>query len=205
MNRNMALLTLGYFAVDYFEYIFFYWLYYYLGEVRGLQPDQTAVYTTIPFAFWLFITPAGGWVVDRVARLLGPRRGFRLVAITGLALAAILLLVAANAKDINLSVGLMSLALGFCSISDVVFWAATIAAFERYAGTAGGIMNSGGNLGGFFAPIITPIIAGYFGLTWCLYVGSLVALGGMLTWLWIDVEHKFDISQLTEGETAPKN
>jgi ACS family glucarate transporter-like MFS transporter len=86
------------------------------------------------------------------------------------------------------------LALGFSSVSGVAFWAATIVAFEQHAGTAGGIMNCGGNVGGLFAPIVTPIIAEHFGWTWGLYVGSLAAVAGMVTWLWVDVDSKFDAS-----------
>jgi ACS family glucarate transporter-like MFS transporter len=194
MNRNIVFLTLGYVAVDYFQYIFFYWLYYYLGEVRGLRPDQTAVYTTIPFLVWPIMALLGGWLVDRVSYLMGRRRGFRLVAVAGLSLAAGLLLVAARTQEINLSVGLISLALGFSSVSGVAFWASTIVAFEQNAGTAGGIMNCGGNVGGLFAPVITPIVAEHFGWTWGLYAGSLAAVVGMLTWMWIDVDSKFDAS-----------
>ena len=44
-------------------------------------------------------------------------------------------------------------------------------------------MNAGGNLGGFFAPIVTPWIAGRFGWTWGLYFGSLLALATALVWI----------------------
>jgi dipeptide/tripeptide permease len=41
-------------------------------------------------------------------------------------------------------------------------------------GAACGILNFGGNLGGFFAPILTPYIASRAGWSWGLYTGSLI-------------------------------
>ena len=52
-NPNMRWLIAGFAALDYYEYIFFYWLYYYLGEVRKLSADDTAFYTTLPFLAWV--------------------------------------------------------------------------------------------------------------------------------------------------------
>ena len=35
-DKNIGLLTIGFSLLGYFEYIFFYWIYYYLGEIRHL-------------------------------------------------------------------------------------------------------------------------------------------------------------------------
>jgi sugar phosphate permease len=48
-DRNIILLTVGFMVLDYFEYIFFYWIYYYLSEIRHVDPQQTALYTTALF------------------------------------------------------------------------------------------------------------------------------------------------------------
>src|SRR5215471_9738426 len=48
-NRNLAWLTWGYFCLNYFEYIFFYWLYYYFGQVRHFTDAQTAQFTSLTF------------------------------------------------------------------------------------------------------------------------------------------------------------
>ena len=53
-------------------------------------------------------------------------------------------------------------------------------------------MNAGGNLGGFFAPVLTPLIARYLGWSWGLYAGSLIMLGGVLLWLFIDTTQKLE-------------
>jgi ACS family glucarate transporter-like MFS transporter len=189
-DANLQWLTAGYFAVDYFEYIFFYWLYYYLGEVRKLSPSDTAFYTTLPFVAFLVMVPLGGWAADRIASAMGARKGLRLVGAAGLGLSAVFLCVGVNMADINLAVGLISLALGFCAISDVVFWTATIGIAGEQTGAACGILNTGGNLGGFFAPLLTPVIARQFGWSAGLYFGGFVALLGLFSWFRIDPERR---------------
>ena len=47
-------------------------------------------------------------------------------------------------------------------------------------GAACGILNTGGNAGGFFAPVITPYIAARAGWQWGLYSGSLMAILGVI-------------------------
>ncbi len=47
------LLTIGYITAGYFEYIFFYWIYYYFGQIRRIEPGQTAIYTAILFLAWM--------------------------------------------------------------------------------------------------------------------------------------------------------
>jgi dipeptide/tripeptide permease len=60
-------------------------------------------------------------------------------------------------------------------------------------GAACGILNFGGNLGGFFAPILTPYIASRAGWSWGLYAGSLIVMIGAAACYLIDprriIEH----------------
>jgi dipeptide/tripeptide permease len=51
-------------------------------------------------------------------------------------------------------------------------------------GGAGSILNTGAQIGGFFAPIATPWIAAWAGWKWGLYAGCLIALSGVVAvWL----------------------
>ena len=52
------LLTAGYFTVNYFEYIFFFWLYYYFGQIRKMGMEQSAVYTTLMWITWIVMIPS---------------------------------------------------------------------------------------------------------------------------------------------------
>jgi MFS family permease len=187
-NRDLVLLTIGYGAVAYFEYIFFYWLYYYFGEIRHMGKSQSAVYTTAVWLAWFVMTPVGGWVSDRLVAAYGVRRGRRLVPIIGLTLSAILLVVGLNLTDPFAIATMMCLSLGFASSSDGAYWASAIDAGGEHVGAACGILNSGGNLGGVLAPVLTTYIASRAGWSWSLYAGAFMVMIGVFTWFFIGSE-----------------
>jgi ACS family glucarate transporter-like MFS transporter len=179
-DRNLSLITLAYFALGYFEYIFFYWIYYYFGEVRKVGYAASAKYTTALFLTMMVMMPLGGWISDRLTKSYGPRLGRRLVPTVGLSSGAVLLFLATITPGITLTAALLSLAIGFASFCEGPFWSTAIQVGGDDAGTAGAIINTGGNVGGFLAPILTPYIASHAGWSWGLYTGSLIAVGGAI-------------------------
>lgn len=184
-NRHLMLLTLGYFTVSYFEYIFFFWLYYYLGEIRHLGPSQSAIATTIVFLTWMVMSPLGGWVSDRLVERFGQKVGRRLVPIISLTLGAALLCIGINLTGTITSVTLLSLSFGFASFSDGPYWASAISLGGKQVGAACGILNTGGNLGGL-APLLTPFIAAHSSWSWGLYFASMILMLAVLSWFFID-------------------
>jgi MFS family permease len=189
-DRNLLLLTLGYFLTNYFEYIFFYWIYYYFGEIRHLGKSETALSTMILFLAMGVMTPLGGKLSDFLASRYGLKTGRRSVAMVGLGLSAVLLYLGASGFGVVATVALLSLAFGSAACSEGPFWATAIDISGEQAGAACGIFNTGGNLGGMLAPLVTPLIAVRFGWAGGLYFGSLMVLIGMLTWLLIDPEKR---------------
>lgn len=184
-NRNLMLITIGFTALDYFEYIFFYWTFYYFGEIRKIPPAEAKMYTMALYVTWLVLTPLGGKASDWLSARWGRTQGLRAAAMSFLGLSAVLLFLGAGMKETLPAVALICLAFGFASCADVNFWAATIEYAGEQAGAAGGIMNAGGNLGGAIAPVLTPIIAAKYGWTAGLYFGSLMALVGVAVWIWV--------------------
>ena len=177
-KRNLALLTLAYFTMGYFEYIFFYWIYYYFGEVRKVGYAASAKYTTAVFLTMLVMMPLGGWISDRLTRPYGARFGRRIVPIVGLSSGAVLLFLATVTPGITLTAALLSLAIGCTSVCEGPFWSMAIDIGRDDVGSASGILNTGGNVGGSFAPILTPLIASYAGWSWGLYSGCLMVIAG---------------------------
>lgn len=187
LNRNLMLLTFAYFAVGYFEYIFFYWIYYYFGEVRHTGFAQSARYTTVIFLVMLVMVPLGGWMSDGLTRRHGPKIGRRVVPMIGLTMGALLLYFGVFTSDIGAAAVLLALAVGFASLCEGPFWAMAIDIGGQQVGAAGGIMNAGGNVGGFLSPVLTPFVAKYFGWSWGLCAGSgMVILGAVASWF-VDV------------------
>ena len=185
-DKNLLLLTVGYFMVNYFEYIFFYWIYYYFGEIRHLGASETAWATTVLFVTTAVLTPLGGKLSDRLVASRGQKFGRRSVAMAGMAISALLLYLGAGGLGLYATVAFLSLAMGFASSAEGPFWATAIEISGEHVGAACGILNTGGNLGGMLAPVVTPLIALRFGWTGGLYFGSLMVFIGMLTWLAVD-------------------
>ncbi len=104
----------------------------------------------------------------------------------GMAISAVLLYLGAGGLGLYATVAFLSLAMGFASSAEGPFWATAIEISGEHVGAACGILNTGGNLGGMLAPVVTPLIALRFGWTGGLYFGSLMVFIGMLTWLAVD-------------------
>ena len=130
--------------------------------------------------------PLGGWLSDRLTRSYGARFGRRAVPLVGLSLASLLLFAGTIASATTGAVLSLSLATGFASWCEGPFWASAIEIAGEQVGAAAGILNTGGNLGGFLAPIMTPYIASRFGWSWGLYAGSLIAIVGMIACYLVD-------------------
>jgi MFS family permease len=176
-DRNLILITLAYGALGYFQYIFFYWMYYYFGEVLHLGANASARYTTILFITEGTIMPLGGFVSDRLTRLYGPQFGRRMVPIAGLCLAATLTSFGTSRAGV-VAVACLSLAFGLAASCEGPFWAAVTELAGNRVGGASSILNTGAQVGGFFAPILTPLLASRAGWAWGLHAGSLVAVCG---------------------------
>ena len=185
-NRNVILLALGYGTVSYFEYIFFYWIYYYFREIRHMSQSETSTYTTVIFLAWVVMTPLGGWVSDRLISALGKKTGRPIVPASCILLSAILLFIGTHVSSSWLVGVLLALSFGLASASDGPFWAAAIDAGRENVGAAGGVLNTGSNIGGFIAPVLTPFIASLLGWSSALYFGCLVATLGVGIWFVLD-------------------
>jgi MFS family permease len=178
-DRNLLLITYAYSALGYFQYIFFYWMYYYFGQVLHLGEDASARYTTILFLTEGSIMPLGGLVSDRLTRRYGPHVGRRMVPIAGLSLGAALLYFGTVSVGVT-AVACFSLAFGFAASCEGPFWATVTEIAGERVGGASSILNTGAQVGGFFAPILTPLIASRVGWSWGLYGGALVAISGVI-------------------------
>jgi MFS family permease len=185
-NRDLMLLTAGYVTANYFEYIFFFWLYYYFGQIRKMGMDQSAIYTTLMWITWILFTPTGGWASDRLGTRFGLRNGRRIVVVGCMAISAVLVIIGSNVTGTAATVGLLCLSLGFASATDAPYWAAAIDSSGRHSGTGSAIFNTGGNIGGMLAPTVTPLLAHWFGWSSGLYFGGGVVFLGILVWFFLE-------------------
>jgi nitrate/nitrite transporter NarK len=86
---------------------------------------------------------------------------------------------------VTATVAMLALSLGFAAAAEGPFWSTAIDISGDNVGAACGILNTGGNLGGMLAPVVTPLIAKGFGWSGGLYFGCLIVLISAATWFLI--------------------
>lgn len=184
-DRQVLLLTASYFCSNYVFYFFFNWLFVYLVTVRGFAGLEGGMMSAVPWVAGAVGAAIGGDLCDRLVQRWGPRRGYRALPIVGLLGAAVCIVVAAVAQDAYTAVALLALCLAFQQLAEGAFWGATTAVGGRYAATACGVLNTGGNIVGGFGALLVPIIAQAFGWAASVASGAGFAVVGAALWLFI--------------------
>jgi MFS family permease len=195
---------LSYFAYSYYQYLFFYWINYYFEKVLKVENEQAR-----RAAFLIALAQGAGMAIggmsnDVVCRILGVANGRRAIMLTGMSLCAVLTWTAINQRDPNTVVEgaavaatsqadfdrvvlLIALALGCEGMCEALYWTAATEIGGKYRGFACAFLNTGGNIGGFISPVLTPMIAEHPRIGWNGAIGIacvIVVFGGIL-WLWI--------------------
>ena len=138
------------------------------------------------FLSWVVMTPTGGFVSDQLVRKIGSR-GRAMVAVPAMIASVILFIVGTRMTEDYLTGFLYALSFGLMSSSDGPFWSSTVQVGRDKAGAACGILNTGSNVGGFIAPVLTPAIASILGWTTALYFACGVAFLGAGAWFFVNL------------------
>ncbi len=182
-NRSMIFVSLSYFSFGYIAYIFFTWFFIYLNRVRGLDLKSSAFYTMLPFLAMATCSALGGWIADILTKRLGRRAGRCGVAVFGLALSAVFIALATQVESARLASVVLAGGAGALYLSQSAYWAVTADIAGRSAGTASGLMNMVGQIGGATTATVTPWIAGGFGWTASFLMAAALAALGSIAWL----------------------
>jgi sugar phosphate permease len=193
-NRSLWLLTVSYAAVGYVEYLLFYWSEYYFQQVLEFGASQSRIAAMIPPLTMAGAMPLGGWLSDRLVGRIGYRRGRATVALGGMVGCGTLLAAGPATPEPVAIVACFALALGAIGLCEGPAWATAIDLGGAHGGASAAIANTGGNAGGFLAPVVTPWVGAALtpwlgralGWAWGLRLGSLICLLGAGLWLAID-------------------
>jgi ACS family glucarate transporter-like MFS transporter len=185
-SRSLLFLTLSYAAVGYFQYLFFFWIHYYFEDQLHLGKEESRYYAGIPNLAMAVGMGLGGLLSDRLVKAWGSRLGRATVPAAGMTLGALLLFVGLVPKEPGWIVAWFALAMGAVGTAEGSFWASAVEIGGRRGGSAAGIMNTGGNVGGLLAPILTPFVSDKFGWPCGIGLGSFICLFGVALWFWID-------------------
>jgi len=181
-NRKILLLSLSYTCEGYVLFIFVFWLYLYLIEVRGFTVLSGGLIASLPWLTAFACTPLGGWICDRISRPKGPVAGARTVIMIGYGLSGTLLFAAAKSESRPVCVAALCLSVGFLYFAEPAFWATSLHIAGENAGASSGIMNTAGILGGIVSTSLVPIIVKHFGWMPALASGAVVALACTDAW-----------------------
>lgn len=182
-TRSFALLTASYTLQGYVGYIFVFWFYLYLVDVRKFDLLRGALYASLPWLLSIVSIPLGGAVSDAFVARLGPAWGRRIVPMAGLIGGAAFLSYGARTPDPQIGAACLALATALVLSVEGPFWAAMMDAAGGRSGTAGGVMNMGSNLGGLVSPALTPVLAASIGWENALHVAAVLSVVGGLLWL----------------------
>jgi sugar phosphate permease len=185
-DRNIVLLAASYFCMNCVFYMFTDWLFTYLIEERGFSLLAGGTMYALPFIVGAIFAALGGLTCDALCQRIGPRWGCRVPPMVGLLMAAVLLLAGSRVTDPYLAVCVLALCFGFIQFTDSAFWVGTAFAAGSRVSVGCGVLNTGGNLPGFLAPVIGWSID-HTGWLSTFAAGSIMAVIGAMLWLFIDV------------------
>jgi ACS family glucarate transporter-like MFS transporter len=200
MNRDILLLTLSYFCMNYVFFLFFNWFFFYLVDVRGFGGQEGGYFTAAQWMVGAIAATLGGFACDRLSKRYGARWGYRLTGATGLFLTAPLLIGGAMAGDPYIAVALLSLSFGCTQLTEGAFWAAAISVAGRHGAAATAVMNTGGSVVGGVGALLVPITAAAFGWVTAVSTGSLFAVLGAVLWFWIRADQPMALDRQTGTE-----
>jgi MFS transporter, ACS family, glucarate transporter len=179
-------ITFSYFAYGYVAWIFFSWFYIYLVKVRHLDLKASANYAMLPFIAMTVCCLLGGMLNDWAVKRYGLRVGRCALAFGSLALTAFFLVFGSRMESAQSASIVLAASVGALYLSQSSYWSVTADIAGVHSGVVSGLMNMGGQLGGFITAQLTPIIANRFGWTASFFVAAGLGVLGALTWLVVD-------------------
>ena len=183
-DKNVLFAALGYMSMNYVFFIFYSWIFIYFVNIRGFSVLEGGFLASLPFLMGAIGATLGGYLCDRLQKSYGVVWGHRIPVIVGLVPSAGFLIFGSITENPYLAVLSLSLCYGFIELTEGPFWSA-IGFVSKKPQAAGGILNTGGNLGGVLATPLIPILANQFGWVIALNSGVFFALLGVFSFMQI--------------------
>jgi len=177
----------SYMLQGYLGYIFIFWFYLYLVQVRHFDVLKAATFTVLPWVATVFAIPIGGVLSDVASVHWGPAWGRRSVPLVALCTAAVFLFIGARTTSPIMAASALTGCTVLVLCTEGPFWAAMTHLSGERSGVAGCIMNFGCNLGGMMSPALTPWLAERIGGRSALSLTAGFAILAGLLWLGVRV------------------
>lgn len=183
-DRLLVTLSLAYFFHGYVTYLFFFWFYIYLVDERHFSVAAGGLVGALPTIGAAICALFGGVMSDRLTRRFGPIIGRRrLIAGAGFGGAAGLL-IGTYASESWIAVAGFIVAVGSRGLVESAFWSLVNYIGGARSGTAAGMMNGAGNLGGVVSTLLAPVLVATMGWTTALtFAAGATTLTGLILFL----------------------
>ena len=185
-DRNVLLLAISYMCMNYVFYMLSNWVFLYLVQELHFSELASGWLATVPPLAAAVGAGVGGVITTGLYQRYGSRRGLRLLPLISLPAAALLLLLAVHAASPYRAIGELAACFGCVELSEGSFWAASMTVGRSNTMVVGGLMNTGGNLGGIIGIPIVAALTGHGDWNAAFLIGAGCALASAAAWLFID-------------------
>ncbi len=182
----------SYLLQGYLGYIFIFWFYLYLVQVRHIEVLKAAAFTSLPWIATTIAIPLGGVFSDFAVIRWGATWGRRSLPMLALCVSAIFLVIGARTPSASVAIASLTACTVLVICTEGPFWATMTQLSGEHSGIAGGTMNFGSNIGGAISPALTPWLAERIGWETALTLTAGLALVAGLLWLGVRVNSASD-------------
>ena len=177
MISKMWLVTFVDFCYGWSLWVFLTWLPSYLKDARGFDLKQLAIFTSLPLLAGVVGDTLGGVMSDMIYKRTGNLKiARRAMLVIGMGGALVFILPVVGTSDPIVAVALLSASFFFLELTNAVLWSLPMDIAGAYAGTAGGMMNTGFGVAG----MISPLAFGFLIQTTGSYQVPFLASAGLL-------------------------
>jgi len=187
-DRDVLALTFSYLCMNYAFYLLTYWSFLYLVQVRHFKGIESGIAGMIPWIGAAAGAAAGGFICGHCVQRWGARRGYLVVPLVSLPVAGALLLATVHIDQAYGAVAGLALAFAAVEINEGPYWAATMVAAGSDSGAATGVLNTGGNLGGFLCQPLIAVMSASGHWDAAFETGTVFALVAAAAWLFVHTE-----------------
>lgn len=151
---QLWLVAMAYFCYAWGSWFYFGWFTTWLVRGAGFTVGQMGIFASFPFVMGLLGNLAGGTLSERMVERYGGRAAYRWVTAICLLLTSGLLLGMSFERGHVAIVVLATIGFGVMDLMLPAAWAMCMSIGGPYGGTATGVMNTEGNLGGWLCMIV---------------------------------------------------
>jgi MFS transporter, ACS family, glucarate transporter len=185
-NRDVLLLTLSYVLMNYAFYLLANWCVLYLVQERHFTMIESGWLASTPPLAAALGAGLGGKLGSYFGTRYGVRNGLRIVPLVALPAAGLLQYAALGAPNGYLAVAALALCFAAVELTEGPYWSAIMHVAREDSMTAGGLLNTGGNLGGLIGTPIVGYLTDQHDWAATFLLGTACAVASGAAWLLID-------------------